>query len=67
MLKEKYHLSFGQIGWIALVYQVTASLLQPWVGLYTDKRPLPYLLPLGMIVTLAGDRRAGDGGTAIRR
>ncbi len=54
MLKEKYHLSFGQIGWIALIYQVTASLLQPWVGLYTDKRPLPYLLPLGMIVTLAG-------------
>ena len=54
MLTEKYHLSFGQIGWIALIYQVTASLLQPWVGLYTDKRPLPYLLPLGMIVTLAG-------------
>lgn len=54
MLKEKYHLSFGEIGWIALVYQVTASLLQPWVGLYTDKRPLPYLLPLGMIVTLIG-------------
>ena len=54
MLKDKYHLSFGQIGWIALIYQVTASLLQPWVGLYTDKRPLPYLLPLGMVVTLAG-------------
>ncbi len=54
MLKEKYHLSFGEIGWIALVYQFTASLLQPWVGLYTDKRPLPYLLPLGMMVTLVG-------------
>jgi len=54
MLKEKYRLSFGQIGWIALVYQFTASLLQPWIGLYTDKRPLPYLLPLGMVVTLAG-------------
>ena len=54
MLKDKYRLSFGQIGWIALVYQFTASLLQPWIGLYTDKRPLPYLLPLGMIVTLAG-------------
>lgn len=54
MLKAQYHLSFGQIGWIALVYQVTASLLQPWVGLYTDKRPLPYLLPLGMTVTLGG-------------
>ena len=60
MLKEKYHLSFGQIGWIALIYQLTASLLQPWVGLYTDKRPLPYLLPLGMIVTLVG-----IGGLAI--
>ncbi|MGL3820183.1 MFS transporter [Sphingopyxis sp. R3-92] len=54
MLKDKYHLSFGEIGWIALVYQFTASLLQPCVGLYTDKRPLPYLLPLGMFVTLAG-------------
>lgn len=54
LLKEKYHLSFGQIGWIALIYQITASLLQPWIGLYTDKRPLPYLLPLGMIVTLVG-------------
>ncbi|WP_245896637.1 MFS transporter [Sphingomonas fennica] len=54
LLKDKYRLSFGQIGWIALVYQVTASLLQPWIGLYTDKRPLPYLLPLGMIVTLVG-------------
>lgn len=60
MLKEKYRLSFGQIGWIALVYQFTASLLQPWIGLYTDKRPLPYLLPLGMVVTLAG-----IGGLAI--
>ncbi|MGB3845561.1 MFS transporter [Sphingopyxis sp. YF1] len=54
MLKDKYHLSFGEIGWIALIYQFTASLLQPWVGLYTDKRPLPYLLPLGMFVTLVG-------------
>lgn len=60
MLKDSYHLSFGQIGWLALVYQVTASLLQPWVGLYTDKRPLPYLLPLGMVVTLVG-----IGGLAI--
>lgn len=54
MLKETYHLSFSQIGWVALVYQFTASLLQPWVGLYTDKRPLPYLLPLGMVATLIG-------------
>lgn len=54
MLKETYHLTFSQIGWVALVYQFTASLLQPWVGLYTDKRPLPYLLPLGMVATLIG-------------
>jgi len=54
MLKGKYHLTFGQIGLIAMVYQFTASLLQPWVGLYTDKHPKPYLLPLGMMVTLTG-------------
>ncbi|PNU03066.1 MFS transporter [Novosphingobium guangzhouense] len=54
MLKAKYALSFGQIGIVAAVYQFTASLLQPWVGLYTDKRPMPYLLPLGMVTTLLG-------------
>lgn len=54
MLKTNFSLSFGQIGLIALVYQVTASLLQPWVGLYTDKHPKPYLLPSGMVMTLAG-------------
>ncbi len=54
MLKDKYHLSFGEIGWLAMVYQFTASLLQPWVGFYTDKRPMPWLLPLGMFATLIG-------------
>ena len=54
MLKANYALSFGQIGWIALVYQITASLLQPWVGLYTDRHPKPYLLPMGMVATLVG-------------
>ncbi len=54
MLKAQFELSFGQIGMIALVYQVTASLLQPWIGLYTDKHPMPYLLPAGMFVTLLG-------------
>lgn len=54
MLKTQFSLTFGQIGWIALVYQVTASLLQPWIGLYTDKHPKPYLLPAGMVVTLLG-------------
>jgi len=54
MLKSDFALSFAQIGWIALVYQVTASLLQPWVGMFTDKHPQPYLLPAGMLVTLVG-------------
>src|SRR5690349_3454959 len=38
-LKTNFALSFGEIGIIALVYQVVASLLQPWIGLYTDKHP----------------------------
>ena len=54
MLKTQFSLSFSEIGMIALTYQATASLLQPWVGLYTDKHPKPYLLPSGMIVTLLG-------------
>ncbi len=54
MLKTQFSLSFSEIGMIALTYQVTASLLQPWIGLYTDKHPKPYLLPSGMIVTLLG-------------
>lgn len=54
LLKGNFSLSFGQIGLIALVYQVTASLLQPWIGFYTDKHPKPYLLPSGMVMTLIG-------------
>lgn len=54
MLKVSFELSFREIGLIALVYQVTASLLQPWIGLYTDKHPKPYLLPSGMVMTLIG-------------
>ncbi|MCU4414615.1 MFS transporter [Acinetobacter sp. WU_MDCI_Axc73] len=54
MLKANFALSFTQVGLISLVYQVTASLLQPWIGLYTDKHPKPYLLPLGMCVTFLG-------------
>ena len=54
MLKTQFSLSFGEIGWIALVYQITASLLQPWIGLYTDKHPKPFLLPIGMFATLIG-------------
>ena len=54
MLKDNFSLSFAQIGLITLTYQITASLLQPLVGLYTDKRPQPYSLPVGMGFTLAG-------------
>lgn len=54
LLKENFALSFAQVGLISLVFQITASLLQPWVGFYTDKHPKPYLLPIGMSVTLCG-------------
>ncbi|MBN3805555.1 MFS transporter [Paraburkholderia sp. Ac-20336] len=54
MFKENFSLSFGQIGLITLTYQITASLLQPLVGSYTDKHPKPYSLPVGMGFTLAG-------------
>jgi predicted MFS family arabinose efflux permease len=54
ILKDSFHLDFGQIGLITLAYQATASLLQPLVGLYTDRRPRPYSLPVGMGFTLTG-------------
>ena len=54
MLKEGFSLSFSQIGLITLVYQLAASLLQPFIGLYTDRHPKPYSLPVGMGFTLAG-------------
>ncbi|TWG90397.1 FSR family fosmidomycin resistance protein-like MFS transporter [Mesorhizobium sp. J18] len=54
MLKRDYDLDFWQIGFITLTFQVTASLLQPLVGLYTDKRPLPRSLPVGMGSTFCG-------------
>lgn len=54
ILKGEFSLSFAQIGFITLTYQLTASLLQPLVGVFTDRRPQPYLLPLGMMSTLIG-------------
>ena len=54
LLKDDFHLTFFQIGIITLTFQLTASLLQPMIGLVTDKRPLPYLLPAGMAFTLCG-------------
>src|SRR5881397_97287 len=54
ILRTSFHLNLGQIGLIALTSQVTASLLQPLVGLYTDRRPQPYSLAVGMGITLIG-------------
>src|SRR4051795_7801097 len=54
ILKDNYALDFGQIGLITLTFQLTASLLQPLVGTYTDRRPLPFSLPIGMGATLIG-------------
>jgi MFS transporter, FSR family, fosmidomycin resistance protein len=54
ILKGDFALSFAQIGLITLTYQLTASLLQPLVGLLTDRRPMPYSLPFGMLSTLTG-------------
>ncbi len=54
LLKENLQLSFTQIGLITFVFQGTASILQPLVGLYTDKRPMPYALSAGMASTGVG-------------
>lgn len=54
ILKGGFNLNFGQIGALTLTYQVTASLLQPFIGLFTDKKPLPFSLPFGMGFTMAG-------------
>ena len=53
-LKDQFHLNFLQIGLVTLTFQLTASLLQPLVGLYADKRPSPFSLPIGMVFTLGG-------------
>ena len=53
-LKADFGLSFGQVGLVTLAYQITASLLQPLVGLYADKRPTPLALPGGALFSLAG-------------
>ncbi|MGH6675205.1 MAG: MFS transporter, partial [Xanthobacteraceae bacterium] len=54
IIRQSFHLNFGQIGIITLAFQVTASLLQPLVGLSTDRHPRPYSLPIGMGATLMG-------------
>jgi FSR family fosmidomycin resistance protein-like MFS transporter len=54
VVKATYHLDFSQIGLITLIYQITASLLQPLVGMYTDRRPTPWSLPVGMAFMSGG-------------
>lgn len=54
LLKGEFALNFSQIGMITLTYQITASLLQPMVGFYTDRRPQAYSLAVGMGLTFAG-------------
>ncbi len=54
LLKDSLSISFAQIGLITLVYQIAASVFQPVVGFYLDKRPNPWFLPIGMMFTLVG-------------
>ena len=54
IVKDNLNLSFTQIGIITLVFQMTASIMQPFVGMYTDKRPQPFSLAIGMACTLVG-------------
>ncbi len=54
LIKTSFHLDFGQIGLITLAFQLTGSLLQPLVGFYTDRRPKPFSLAVGMGFTLLG-------------
>src|ERR1700722_11755846 len=54
ILKSSFHLNFTQIGYLTLTYQITASLLQPFIGHYTDQKPRTYALPVGMTFTLIG-------------
>src|SRR3954469_17873413 len=51
ILKTSFHLGFAQLGFITLTFQITASLLQPVIGQYTDRKPLPYSLVFGMCAT----------------
>jgi len=54
ILKSEMGLSYTQVGWVQFAINFTASIMQPVVGLYTDRRPSPYMLPIGMTSTLIG-------------
>lgn len=63
LIKTNFNLSYSDIGLVTLTYQLTASLLQPFVGLYTDKRPQPFSLSAGMGFTLMGLLLLGMAGS----
>lgn len=54
LFQSSMHLTFTQIGWVAFMLNITASLLQPFIGYMSDRRPMPGLLPLGMLFSLFG-------------
>jgi FSR family fosmidomycin resistance protein-like MFS transporter len=54
ILRGEFALSFAQVGILTLVYQITASILQPLIGFYTDSRPQPYSLPFAMLASMVG-------------
>lgn len=54
LLQSEFSLTFMQIGMITLTFQLASSLLQPVVGYWTDKYPMPWSLPIGMCFTLSG-------------
>jgi MFS transporter, FSR family, fosmidomycin resistance protein len=54
ILQDGFDLSFAQVGFLTFIYQLTASLFQPFIGYYTDRRPMPYSLPFGMAASMAG-------------
>lgn len=54
VLQGRFHLSFVQVGFVTVAFQFSASLMQPVVGRFTDRRPMPYSLPIGMGFTLCG-------------
>src|SRR5205085_3108458 len=54
LLKESFHLSFAQIGFITFCFQMIGSVFQPLVGIYTDRNPKPYSRVAGMAMTMCG-------------
>src|ERR1700744_2575193 len=54
ILQGGFDLSFAQVGFLTFIYQLTASLFQPFIGYYTDRRPMPFSLPVGMASSMAG-------------